>query len=194
MLMGMLVAAFVSILPTAAGADDQSCFYTSKTGEGSAMFFDDCGAVTAEGDLELTPEHLENVAYDNDGLACVGFSAEQTYLLHESGHSHQVLWYDNWCDYFEEGLTRGVAKEKIVFVDKKLEVKVETDFEWAGHFSGGFALVCNGPFAREQHGEHFFTRGGSCGMIDKDGTLVVPAEHPLENIDVIRNLLEAQRN
>ncbi len=171
---------------------DGRCFYQSKTGEGAAMFFDNCGVLDDQGLPLLTAEHLENLAYDEDGLACMGFSSDYTFLLHEDGRAHQVIWYDNWCDYFQEGLARGLVERKVVFINKKLEPKVTTQFDWAGHFRDGHALVCDGPFVREQHGEHYFMRGGSCGMIDRNGRLVVPAEHPMENIDVIRSLLETQ--
>lgn len=172
---------------------NQSCFYPSKKEGGSYIHFDDCGVI--EGDkVTLAKLHTENVVYNEKGLACLLFSAKSVFYLHKSGRSHKVYRYDNACDYFKEGLTRGIVRDKMVFVNELLEVTIRPEFEFLTPFDYGHAVVCNGPFAEERRGEHTFRSGGKCGLIDKQGNLVVQANYGIENRKVFKHYINTHNH
>ena len=48
-------------------------------------------------------------------------------------------------------------------------------------FHYGHSIVCNGPFIEEKRGEHTLQKGGKCGLLNKQGDLVVKANYKIED-------------
>ena len=143
--------------------------------------FADCGEISAEGTLALTKEHSNNINFGHDGLACIYINRGRTFYVHKNGRSAEAQYFDNGCDYFVEGLARGRVDNKIVFLNKKLEVVIRTRFDSASPFANGYAAVCNGG-QEEKIGEHVVMRGGKCGYINRQGELVVPLRYSRETL------------
>ncbi len=170
----------------------QSCAYPGKR-EGSYDLFEDCGSVK-NGQLSLNASHFNNLDFDQNGLACVIFPPDATFYIRDDNKSKSVIYFDNGCDYFVEGLARGYEKGKIVFINKDLDTVLKTNFEQAMPFDYGFSVVCNGPFIEEKHGEHTLYSGGQCGLINKQGDLVVEAKYKVENREVFRDYINSHND
>ncbi len=167
---------------------DESCFYPDKTDNGTFSHSDECGSI--EGDrIKLGKIILDNIYYDEKGLACILFSAKDAFYIHKNATSQRVYFYDNGCDYFEENLARGIVNGKMVFINQRLKVVLSPEFELLAHFDYGHAVVCNGPFQEEKHGEHTLLKGGECGLINKQGTIVVEAIHKIRDRDIFQDYL-----
>ncbi len=130
----------------------------------------DCGEVRGD-ELELSSDHLIRLWLNDKGLGVVYIGGGVFYVNRE-GRSVRTLSYDSGADYFEEGLARGVSFGKIGFVDHSLEFVIAPAFDFAFPFSGGYAVVCNGC-VRTDDREHATREGGSWGVIDKKGEVVV---------------------
>ncbi|GAA3956801.1 hypothetical protein [Allohahella marinimesophila] len=180
------------VFSVSAGAAE-TCFYPSKQDDGSYDHFDACGLI--EGDqIKLAKAHAENVLFNEHGLACVIMSPADTFYIHDSGRSQRVYFYDNGCDYFKEGLARGLVDGEMVFINPALDTVLAPGFELISHFNYGHSVVCNGPFEEEKHGEHTFLTGGKCGLIDKQGDLVVEARYKIEDRDVFQTYLNTHNH
>jgi hypothetical protein len=172
---------------------DESCFYPSKKDGGSYSRFNDCGSIKGD-KVKLKKTHEENLSYDELGLACVMFSAKDVFYVQNSARTQRVYFYDNDCDYFKEGLTRGIVNDEMVFIDAKLEVVLEPGFELLSHYDYGHSVVCNGPFVEEKHDEHTFLKGGKCGLLNKQGDLVVEAIYRIENREVFQRYINSNNH
>lgn len=172
---------------------DESCFYPSKKEEGSYSHFDDCGLIKGDG-VKLEKAHEENLFYDELGLACVMFSAKDVFYVKDSARTQRVYFHDNGCDYFNEGLARGIVNGKMVFINEQLEVVLEPGFDLLSHYDYEHSVVCNGPFLEEKHGEHTYLKGGECGLLNKKGDLVVEAVYKIENQEVFQNYINSNNH
>jgi hypothetical protein len=169
---------------------ETSCFYPSSKDQGVDSHFEDCGSV--DGDvMKLATVHQDNIKYDANQLACVIFSAEDVFYLHKEGRSRRVVFFDNGCDYFKDGLARGISGDKMVFINPQLDIVLDPGFGLLSHFDYGHSVVCNGPFSEEQHGEHTLFKGGKCGLINRQGKLVVEAKYRIENRDAFQAYINA---
>lgn len=166
------------------------CAYLSRRENGSLAIYADCGKSTAPDEFQLHRKHFKRLVFDKDGLACV-LTGSNAYYFHRNGRSRRVVDYDNGCDGFVAGLARAYAEGQMVYVDKALNVVLRPGFEWLGIFNFGHAVVCNGPFETEQQGEHSISHGGHCGLIDRQGQLVIPAEHSIDDRQVFRNYVNS---
>ena len=181
----------VLLAVTACPALAADCLYPDRRDSGSLTRHADCGEPAADGQFLLSRKHLKRLDFDRDGLVCV-YAGSNTYYFRRDGHSRRILSYDNGCDYFVDGLARAYAENEMVYVDKALNVALRPSFEWLGIFEYGHAVVCNGPFETERRDdEHPISRGGQCGLIDRRGRLVMPAEHPIENWRIFRNYVNS---
>ena len=61
-------------------------------------------------------------------------------------------------------------------------------------FNYGHAVVCNGPFIEEVHGEHTLRKGGRCGLINREGELVLEAKYAIENRQAIVNYINSNNH
>jgi len=172
--------------PLVSSAEDSGCFYSSEKDDGDLVIFDDCGQADDAG-FTLAPEHRENIRFGDDDLACLAFSKENAFWVHRNGRSARTLFFDAWCDNFEGGLAIGKVEGREVYIDTNLEVVLDPGFDSLSHFRYGLAVVCNGPFHYEQHGEHTFRKGGKCGLINQQGEVVIELVYPAEEREAFRD-------
>lgn len=161
---------------------ENACVYPDKREEGSLAAHDDCGRVVGD-NIQLGKIHQDNVVFDEKGLACIIFSMRDAFYLDKKGASHRVLFFDNGCDYFDDGLARGIVDKQVVLIDTTLKGVLKTGFEWVEPFDYGHAVVCNGPFVEKKVGEHTLMTGGRCGLMNKAGALVVEAKYAVGDTD-----------
>jgi hypothetical protein len=172
---------------------DESCFYPSKIDGGDLSRFDDCGSI--EGDsIKLGKEHNDNIVFNEKGLACLILSNNEVFYIHKNGNSQRSFYFENGCDYFKDGLSRGIINGNMVFIDEQLEVALNPGFELIAHYDYGHSVVCNGPFSEEKQGEYTFRRGGKCGLIDRQGKLVVEAVHKIEERKAFRDYINSNNH
>lgn len=167
----------------------EECVYPDRR-EGGLTAHTDCGELAADGEFQLFRKHLRHVDFDSRGLACI-YADAKTYYVRRDGRSRRAVNYDNGCDYFVAGLARAYDKNGMVYVDKALDVVLRPNFELLGVFEHGHAMVCNGPFTREQVGEHSIFHGGQCGVIDRQGRQVMPAELAIDDRQKFRNYVNS---
>ena len=167
------------------------CLYPDRREGGSLALHTDCGEPAADGRYILPRKHFKRLAFDSDGLACVQANSN-SYYFRRDGRSRRIQSYDSGCDYFVAGLARAYDENEMVYVDKALNVVLRPGFEHLGIFEFGHAVVCNGPFKTERlDDEHTISHGGQCGLIDRQGRLVMPAEHPIDNWQIFRNYVNS---
>lgn len=171
----------------------QSCWYASKRDGGSVSSFEDCGSVQGDS-LRLNKAHLKNVLFDGDGLACIMLPDRVVFYLHKNGKSQRTYFFDNGCDYFENGRARAYLKNKMVLIDKSLAVVLNPGYERIETLDCGYTKVCNGPFTEHNDGEHTVLTGGQCGLIDVAGALVIEAKYPIEDNKAIGQYLMPHKN
>ena len=172
---------------------DESCVYPSKSEEGVLSYFDKCGVIKGD-QITLRKKYAEDVLFNGAGLACVMFSAEDVFYIQKNGRSQRTLFFDNGCDYFEKGLARGIVNEEMVFINEQLDIVLTPGFKRLSHFNYNHAVVCNGPFVEEKHGEHTLLKGGKCGLINKQGLLVVEAIYPIGDREVFQNYINTNNH
>lgn len=172
----------IALLVVVTAHAENACVYPDKREEGGLAPHEDCGRIVGD-KIQLAKTHLDNVVFDEKGLACIIFSMRDAFYLHKNGASHRVLFFDNGCDYFEEGLARGLIDKRMLLMDTALKVVLDTGFEWVEPFEYGHAVVCNGPFVEKKVGEHTLMTGGRCGLINKAGKLVVDAKYAVGDSD-----------
>jgi hypothetical protein len=189
--MKLLILATLYLLPALLMAD--TCAYPSKKDDGILDVFEDCGSINGD-QINLKQSHLNNLAFGSDGLACVRFSHDDIFYVHENGQTQRTYFFDNGCDYFEEDLARGIINGKMVYINKRLEAVLSPQFEFLTSFYYGHAVVCNGPFITQTDGEHTFRTGGKCGLIDKQGKLVVEAKYNIEDQKAFKDYINSNNH
>jgi len=143
--------------------------------------FEDCRSMDANGRFVINNRHLKQIYFPEEGPACVYTPGPKVFYLLEDGKSIEAQYVDNGCDYFSEGVARGTANGKKVYLNKKLEIVIETPYETIFPFRNGYAAVCNGSY-EVQEGEHISIKGGECGYIDHTGKIVVPLKYTFESL------------
>ena len=171
----------------------ESCFYSSKKDDGFITGFDDCGLI--EGDtIKLNKAHMDNLSFNRDGHACLTFSLNDLFYLRKNGRSQRVHFHDNGCDHFKEGLARGVVNDQMVFINHHLEVVFNPGFEYLSYYNYGHSIVCDGPFTEVNHGEHTSLTDGKCGLLDRQGNLVVDVKHKIQDRFIFWNYINSNNH
>ncbi len=171
-----------------------SCVYSDKT-EGNTMTpHEDCGKLNSDGLLELSKEHMKRIAFDDDKLTCIYVHGAQKRLqqvqyLHTSGKTVRPLFFDNGCDYFREGLARMIQNDQLGYFNKQLEIVIQTNFEFGLPFSNGYAIVCH-DIKEHDEMEHITYTSEKCGMINRDGNIVLQPIYRSDDWKVFDNFRE----
>jgi hypothetical protein len=190
--MKILLLGFFSLLISTLCFADVPCGYSGKHDEG-IEFYKSCGQIKGD-QILLTAPHMENIVFEENGLACIMVGGGTVFYINQQGQSRRVVFNDNGCDYFEEGLARGYENGKMIYMDKNLNVVLRPDFEWLSPFDYDHAIVCNGPFETIQDGEHSLMKNGKCGLIDKKANLVVDAKYPIGDYDAFNNYINSHNH
>lgn len=158
---------------------------TGETPNPEIVGFDDCGYFDAEGNPVFTAQQQQQIrkAAENN-LLCVYVGTEigsyRVFYFYNDTR-HETVFYDNGCDYFREGLVRVFERNKTAFADSQLNIVLRPHSDIATSFWAGHAIVCNGPLDMENIGETTLKSGGHCGLINKQGALVLAMQHSLES-------------
>lgn len=171
---------------------DAPCGYPGKQDQG-IEFYKSCGEI--KGDKIILHEwHKNNLVFEENGLACILMGNSKAFYINRKGESRRTEFFDNGCDYFEDGLARGYENGKMVYIDQKLNVILNPDFEWLSPFYYDHGVVCNGPFETINDGEHSWKTKGQCGLIDKKGKLVVDAQYPIEDQNTFHDYINTHNH
>lgn len=184
----VIIGLFISNISLA----DVPCEYSSKL-ELELESYKSCGEVKGD-QILLRDWHKKNLLFDKNGLACVVIGGGKAFYITKKGFSRRILFFDNGCDYFEDGLARGYENGKMVYIDKNLNVVLKPNFEWLIPFDYDHAIVCNGPFETIQEGEYTRMTKGQCGLIDKKGKLVVDAKYPMGDGEAFDNYINSHNH
>lgn len=171
----------------------EACWYPSRSQEGSSVREDPCAL--QRGDSVLLSEAVRHdLEHGRDGLSCVVLPDGSAFHVHRNGRSARTLLLDSGCDDFAAGLTRGLRNGRTVFLDRALQVVMDPGFEWVSSFRYGHAVVCNGPFRFVPSGEYQMRQGGRCGLVDRQGRLVLAANHHFEEWGVFQRYVDAHNH
>lgn len=146
-----------------------ACVYVSARGLESAPR---CASRSAGG-LRIAPGVRRDLHFDR-GLATLGVAGRWSYLRRD-GRTVEMLTFDNGPDPFSEGWARGRIAGRLVYVDRRLRVRLRPPFTFGGPFRGARAEVCTGCVeTRVDGGEHTVMTGGRWAVIDRRGHEVAP--------------------
>lgn len=136
--------------------------------------FSDCGSIE-NGVLRLEESHNKNLDFNENNLAVV-FMSNRVFYVHETGAVLETLAVDNAADSFSEGLVRIIVESKFGFADRSLTVVIPARYDFAFPFEKNLAIVCNECFLQAD-GEHYKVTGGSWGVINSKGEIIVPVKY-----------------
>ncbi len=159
----------------------ERCAYSSIKDEELVTFFDDCAKIDENQKLQIKQQHKSNIRFYDD-LTCI-YVLGKTYFYHKNEASFEAVSFDNACDYFDEnGLTRVIIDKKIVYINKRLEIVLPTNFSVATRFYKKRAIVCDNSVRIKRDGEHFFYSGGVCNTINLKGELLLKENNTFEEV------------
>ncbi len=131
--------------------------------EGGSM-----GYRTADKEVVIEPRYVMAQPFDEYGIAAVRDDQGWAYIDAAGETLVRVFEFDNGPDYFSEGMARYVDGDKMGYVDRKAQVVIEAQFDFATPFEDGRAEVCTGC-EEQAMGEHSMMVGGQWWAIDADG-------------------------
>lgn len=103
------------------------------------------------------------------------------YIL-SNGKAHDVIFFDNGADYFEDGMARFISPEgKTGFINEDLKVVIPATHEFVAPFRQGKAYFCDGC-ALDGKGEHQAVIGGLWGIMNTKGETI---KGPLEENKIL---------
>lgn len=163
-----------------------ACVYSATaSSDDNIIGVDDCGYFDTNGEplfAEKPAQQIHEAAKDH--LVCVYVGIEQgsyrVFYFYNDKH-YETVFYDNGCDYYQEGLVRVFDNGKTAFADEQLNIVLRPHTDIATTFWAGHAVVCNGPFNPEEIGASTREDAGHCGLINHQGELVLPLEYSLES-------------
>lgn len=169
----LAVAFFASAAPE---APPYSCAYWNKKDD-AVETLDTC-AKKQDGKLVFLPELFSKSA-EVDGMYWVGLYdyakeagvPDVDYYVRSADNYLSVINFDNGPDWFVEGLVRSRQNGKIGYWDYSFQNRIAPQYDFAGQFKDGKALVCIGCTAQRE-GEHITLVGGEWYYINTDGKRV----------------------
>ncbi len=144
-----------------------------------------CARRSEAGALVVEPGALDVLAARGVDPAPVILGGALHYL-NTAGVAVPVLPFDNGADYFSEGLARTPQGGKLGFIDESLRVVIPPSWDFAFPFENGTAVVCEGCALQPVGDGHEEVVGGSWGIIDTRGEVVVPVVHTREALRALR--------
>jgi hypothetical protein len=168
-------------------AEAAECTYASKMTTGNRQpeltAQGTCGEFVGQDEFRISPEHLSKLLFRN-GLAVV-LVDDKAFYVAKSGKAARVHVFENGADYFSEGLARTISHGKFGYIDRKLTVVIKPEYDVAFPFRNGRAIVCTGCVTVAE-GEHRAVEGGTWGLIDKTGAIVIPVRYTREELEKLR--------
>jgi len=174
----------VLCLLLAVSAEAAECTYASKVTTGNRQpeltAQGTCGEFVGQDEFRISPEHLSKLLF-RDGLAVV-LVDDKAFYVARSGKAARVHVFENGADYFSEGLARTISQGKFGYIDRKLTIVIKPEYDFSFPFRNGKAIVCTGCVTVAE-GEHRAVKGGTWGMIDTAGAIVIPIRYTKEELE-----------
>jgi hypothetical protein len=171
----------------AVSAEAAECTYASKVTTGNRQpeltAQGRCGEFVGQDEFRISPEHLSKLVF-RDSLAVV-LVDDKAFYVAKSGKAARVHVFENGADYFSEGLARTISQGKFGYIDRKLTVVIKPEYDFAFPFRNSRAIVCTGCVTVAE-GEHRAVKGGTWGLIDKTGAIVIPVRYTKEELEKLR--------
>lgn len=134
---------------------------------------DHCVQKSKDGSFKILKSALTKIKFDAQGLAGGSIHKNGCYWFNKEGLLRKTLCFDNGPDFFKEGLTRFIdARGTFGFMDKKLQIKIPSQYTFSFPFENGYAKVCMNCKEEKIDNEHFIMVGGEWSIIDKSGKVV----------------------
>jgi hypothetical protein len=166
-----------------------SCFYSDRSG--TLERAEACATADAE-NPRLSPQVVARLGYDH-GLAQISIAKLGWFYRHRNGRTVHALIFDNGPDPFAQGLARARVAGGLVYVDRRLRVRIRTVHDWGEPFENGHAAVCTGcTTVAVDGGEHHVVTGGRWGLIDCRGELHIPVRYGAAELDAMRAEIPAK--
>lgn len=146
-----------------------------------------CGTVTADNTLKISPSHLAKTHFSENQLACFYLGNGQTFYINTHGETKLSKKYDNGCDPFIEGLSRSQENGKLAYISPNLDTVLKTHYDYGKPFHQGFAIACKQPLEEVTVGDHTVVLGGRCGLIDKNGREVVRPVYTMQQEEFLHH-------
>ena len=125
-------------------------------------------------DVEIiAPQFKFAQGFSKHGIAAVVDDSGWVYINKKGDKIVRPHVLDNGPDYFSFGLARFELKNKYGFFDKKGDVVIKPQFDYARPFADSKAAVCKGCQFNE-NGEHLEISNGKWGFINLKGKLIIP--------------------
>lgn len=97
------------------------------------------------------------------------------FWVRADGFARATPVFDNWADYFCDGLTRTLHGEHMGVMNAQLEIIVPPTYDFISPFRGGRAAVCR-ECQTESVGEHTAISCAKCSIVDTQGHIVSSEE------------------
>ena len=143
--------------------------------------FKNCGQVDNLGNPYLNKKTFQQVSFNADGLADIRIH-DGIYYINKKGQLMRTHLFDNGPDYFKDGLARTIKNNKFGFINKKLNIIIKPEYDFAFPFVNGQAIVCN-ECSIKPVGEHKSIDGGQWGVIDKKGSIVTEIKYTKKELE-----------
>ena len=136
------------------------------------------------GKVIINPQYSVAGDFSSEGIAAVVDHAGWAYINRKGKVVIRPFIVDNGPDYFREGVARFIEQGRFGFFDRTGKVVIKPQFDFAGSFHEGLAVICAGCRSRKV-GELNFWEGGRWGYINKQGEIVIAPKfdsaRPFEN-------------
>ncbi|WCL48494.1 WG repeat-containing protein [Leptospira sp. GIMC2001] len=129
--------------------------------------------ITAKDITTYHKENFDNVEFNKHGLASILTKDGWVVINKKLKVVYVPFIYDNGPDFFVEGLSRYIDKDKMGFVNEKGQIVIQAKYDFVYPFEKGKAKFCNGCKSI-QEGEHYYMdpKSGTWGTINKQGKVL----------------------
>jgi len=160
------------------------CRYSSLKDDGEYLLFKDCIKVDKNENIQIKDKHIKNMFFDKDSLSCIyTTNNSEVFYIHKNGQIKQTYYFDNGCEYFNENdIARTTVNKNVAYMNKNLEVVLETPYFYGTRFHKNKAIVCDDSVSKVYDGEHSYYSGGSCTAINLKGEPLTKEKKTFEEI------------
>ncbi|MGV3666760.1 MAG: WG repeat-containing protein [Leptospira bouyouniensis] len=145
-----------------------------------------------KGNVIIQPQYEQTLEFTKAGVAFVVWNKKWVCIDQKNNVLLESFLYDNGPDYLSEKLARFVENGKMGFHNERCQKVIVANYDFVYPFEKGHAIVCNGCELKPE-GEHKRIVGGSYGLINKKGKLVVPVQYEaILSFDAKKRLVEVK--
>ena len=150
-----------------------NCSY--KTSTRAFMLYANCVLNDSDGFFIINPRHFNKLNFSRDGIASILIEGEGWAYVHSEGDVVLVKTVNNGPDPFKGGFARYKEDNKIGFINKRLDVKISAQFDYATPFYKGYAEFCQEckSFSIKSDSDIHEMKNGNWGFINRTGKIVI---------------------